>query len=54
MLFVRCTFLEYLGVDPEGEPRYDDKHTSGDVDGEHVVGELPLQRQLHQQAAVFS
>ena len=51
-----CTmyFLGYLGVDPEGEPRYDDKHTSGDVDGEHVVGELPLQCQLHQQATVFS
>ena len=44
----------YLGVNPEGEPRYDDKHTSGDVDGEHVVGKLPLQGQLHQQAAVFS
>ena len=52
-----CTmyfFLEYLGVNPEGEPRYDDKHTSGDVDGKHVVGKLPLQGQLHQQAAVFS
>ena len=54
MLFVRYTFWEYLGVNPEGEPRYDDKHTSGDVDGEHVVGKLPLQGQLHQQAAVFS
>ena len=43
----------YLGVNPEGEPGDNDEHTGGDVDGEHVVRELTLQRQLHQQAAVL-
>ena len=44
---------KYLGVDPEVEPGDDDEHAGGDVDGEHVVRELPLQGQLHQQAAVL-
>jgi len=43
-----------LGVNPEGEPGDNDEHTGGDVDGEHVVRELTLQRQLHQKAAVLS
>ena len=45
--------LRNLGVNPEGEPGDDDEHAGGDVDGEHVVRELPLQGQLHQQAAVL-
>ena len=44
----------YLWVNPEGEPGDNDEHTGGDVDGEHVVRELTLQRQLHQKAAVLS
>ena len=47
------TTFRYLGVDPEGEPGDDDEHAGGNVDGEHVVRELPLQCQLHQQAAVL-
>ena len=35
--------LRNLGVNPEGEPGDDDEHAGGHVDGEHVVGELPLQ-----------
>ena len=35
-------------------PRYDDKHASGDVDGDHVVRELPLEDQIDGQAAVLT
>ena len=35
-------------------PGDDDEHAGGHVDGEHVVGELPPQRELHQQAAVVT
>ena len=39
----------------EGDsPGHDDQHAGGDVDGEHVVGELPAEGQLHQKAAVLA
>ena len=41
-------------VEPEADPRDDDEHAAGDVDGDQVVGELPLEDQLHLQAAVFT
>ena len=44
----------HLWVNPEGEPGHDDEHAGGHVDGQHVVGELPLQGQVHQQAAVLA
>ena len=58
-----------LWVNPEGEPGdvsltgrweagdspgHDDQHAGGDVDGEHVVGELPAEGQLHEEAAVLA
>ena len=36
-----------------GYPRDNDEHTAGDVDGDQVVGELPLEYKLNLQAAVF-
>ena len=53
MYLARQKTLRNLRINPEGEPGDDDEHAGGDVDGEHVVRELPLQRQLHQQAAVL-
>ena len=41
-------------VEPERDPRDADDHEGGDVDGHDVVGELPLQRHLHAQAAVVA
>ena len=43
-----------FGVNPEGEPGDNDQHAGGHVDGQHVVGELPLECQLHQETAVFT
>ena len=49
----------YIGIDtnrlivkPEGEPRNQDDHEAGDVDGEDVEGELPGKHQVHLEAAV--
>ena len=53
MWLVFCVQKRNLGVYPEGEPGDDDEHAGWDVDGKHVVRELPLQGQLHQEAAVF-
>ena len=46
--------LGNLGVEPEVDPGHDDEHAAGDVDGDEVVGELPLEHQVHRQATVFS
>ena len=54
IVFGELKTLRNLGVNPEGEPGDNDEHAGGDVDGEHVVGELPLQGQLHQQTAVLA
>ncbi len=43
-----------VGVQPEADPGDDDEHAAGDVDGEQVVGELPLEGEVHSQAAVFA
>ena len=42
-----------LGVQPEVDPGHDDEHAGGHVDGEEVVGELPLEHQHHLEAAVL-
>ena len=34
-------------------PGHNDEHAAGHVDGEQVVGELPLEGQVHRQAAVL-
>ena len=34
-------------VQPEADPGHDDQHAARDVDGDQVVGELPLEDQLH-------
>ena len=39
-------------VQPEADPGHYDQHAGGDVDGEEVVGELPLEHQDHLEAAV--
>jgi hypothetical protein len=43
-----------IGVQPEGDPGDDDEHAAGYVDGEQVVGELPLEGEVYCQAAVFA
>ena len=40
-------------VQPEGDPGDNDQHAAGDVDGDEIVGELPLEDQLHLEAAVL-
>ena len=40
-------------IQPEGDPGHDDEHAARDVDGDQVVGELPLEDQLHLEAAVL-
>ena len=39
--------FSHLGVQPKVDPGHDDQHTAGDVDGDEVVGELPLEHQVH-------
>jgi hypothetical protein len=41
-------------VQPEADPRHNHQHATGDIDGEHVVGKLSLENQLHFEATVFS
>ena len=41
-------------VQPEADPGHDDQHAARDVDCQQVVGELPLKRQVHSQAAVLA
>lgn len=41
-------------VEPEAHPRHDDQHAAGHVDRDQVVRELPLEDELHLEAAVFS
>ena len=41
-------------VQPEADPGHDHQHAARDVDGDQVVGELPLEDQLHLEAAVFT
>ena len=36
-----------LVVQPEGHPGHADRHEGRDVDGEHVVAELPLELHVH-------
>ena len=36
-----------LVVQPEGHPGHADCHEGRDVDGEHVVAELPLEHHVH-------
>ena len=43
-----------VGVQPEADPGDDDEHAAGDVDRDQVVGELPLEDQLHLEAAVLA
>ena len=43
-----------FGINPEGEPGDNHQHAGGHVDGQHVVGELSLQGQLHQETTVFT
>ena len=40
-------------VQPEGDPGDDDQHAAGDVDGDEIVGELPLEDELHLETAVL-
>ena len=39
-------------VQPEGHPGHADRHEGRDVDGEHVVAELPLELHVHGEAGV--
>ena len=39
-------------IEPEGEPRHDDNHEAGNVDGDDVEGELPGEDQVHPETAV--
>ena len=39
-------------VQPEGHPGDTDDHEGGDVDGDHVVGHLPLELHVDREAAV--
>ena len=39
-------------VQPEGHPGHADSHEGRDVDGEHVVAELPLELHVHGEAGV--
>ena len=41
-------------VQPEGHPGHADDHEGGHVDGDDVVGDLPLEFQINTQAAVFA
>ena len=43
-----------VGVQPEADPGDDDEHAAGHVDRDQVVGELPLEDQLHLEAAVLA
>ena len=43
-----------LGVEPEVDPGDDDEHAARHVDRDQVVGELPLEHQVHRQAAVLT
>ena len=38
----------------ETDPRHNDEHAARDVDGDEVIRELPLEHQVHGQAAVLS
>ena len=40
-------------INPECEPGHDHDHGAGDVHGDHVVGELPGEHQVHLEAAVL-
>ncbi len=40
-------------VQPERDPGDDDQHAAGHVDGDEVVRELPLEHEIHRQAAVL-
>jgi hypothetical protein len=54
MVVILFFILTHRGVNPEAEPRHNDEHAGGNIDGEQVVGELSLQGQLHLQAAVLA
>ena len=43
-----------VGVQPEADPGDDDEHAAGHVDGQQVVGELPLKGEVHGEAAVLA
>ena len=43
-----------VGVQPEADPGDDDEHAAGHVDGQQVVGELPLEGEVHGEAAVLA
>ena len=43
---------DWAVIKPEADPGHDDQHAGGDIDGEEVVGELPLEHQHHLEAAV--
>ena len=43
-----------VGVEPEGDPGHDDQHAAGHVDGQQVVRELTLKRQVDRQTAVLA
>ena len=48
----KCLTID-LGVEPEVDPGHDDEHAAGHIDGDEVVGELPLEDQLNLQATVL-
>ena len=43
-----------VGVEPEADPGHDDEHAAGHVDCQQVVGELPLEGEVHREAAVLA
>jgi len=41
-------------IEPEGDPRYNDQHTAGDVDLDQVVAKFSLEEQVHLETTVLS
>ena len=51
-MFMKTTYR--LVIYPEGEPRDNDDHHGGQVDGDDVEGDLPDEQELHLEATVLS
>ena len=41
-------------IEPEADPGDDDQHAARHVYGDQVVGELPLENEVHRETAVFA
>ena len=57
MCFRFLVFDDFLFREDEydwAHPRDNDEHTAGDVDGDQVIRELPLEYKLNLQTAVFA